>query len=288
MFCSQCGNPIPENSAFCPKCGTPVNGQTPTAPVATIPAQPSAAAKAFNDFLAVLKGVFSTDVVKTVGAQAKSTGLEWLYCVILSILSFALATSVNILEGTSQLLKEVAGGFGGQLLEYMEFPFFSFFGASLLIGILVLAAVTGGIWLVAKLVSKKNVSIICTLNLVGAATLPLSICYIANMLLGLIWFPLPIAISVVALIMTLILLYAGFQKLEKPEVSPFYPYAALVAVAVIVAALMSFLLYKAVITGWIEDLTGSILGGLGDLFGQGGLGGLGGLGDLGGLGSLFQ
>lgn len=327
MFCQQCGNNVPEGSAFCPVCGASAQPQAAPAPQAyaapqgyaapapqyaapaqqpypqqgyapvqqpypqqgyapaqpgypqqpyypAAPAQPSAMSKAFAAFTAVLKGVFSKDVVKTVGNQAKSTGMEWLIGIIISVLTFALATPINVLEGISQMVRKVGGGLGGMVLKYIRFPFFSFFGASLLIGILVLAALTVGVWLVAKLVSKKEVPFTCALNLVGAATLPLSICYAANMLLGLIWVPLAIAVSIIAMIMTLILLYVGFQKLEKPVVSPFYPYAALTAVVVIVAVLMGFLLYKAVITGWVGNIAGNALGGLG------GLGGLGDLGDL--------
>lgn len=291
MFCQKCGNALADGSAFCPACGTAINAQPSATPAPeaftpqgapeqgypqqshypTAPAQPSAAAKAFSGFVNVLKGIFSKNVVKVIGSQAKSTGPEWLIGIIISILSFALATPVNILEGFSQLIKDISGGLGGMVMKYIQFPFFSFFGASLLIGIVVLAAMVGGIWLLAKLVAKKNVPFICVLNLVGAATLPLSICYVANMLLGLIGIFLPIAVSVVAIIMTFVLLYVGFQKLEKPLVSPFYPYTALTAAVVVIAVLMSVLLYKAVITDWVGVLTSSALSGLGDLANMGGL-----------------
>lgn len=261
MFCSQCGKEIPEGAVFCPGCGVSTDPQAAPVAQATatpVPAQPSAASKIFASFLAVVKGVFSKDIVKTVGSQAKNTDLTWIIGIALAVLSFAFAMPVNILQGISYIIKSAAGEMGSAVMEYLKFPFFSFFGTSLLVSILTLAAVIGGLWLVAKLVSKKNVSWFCVLNLVATATLPLSACYIVNMLLGLIWMPLTIIVSVTALFMTVVLLYAGMQKLEKPEVSPFFAFTGFVAVAVIVAVVASALLYKGVFSDWIGGLANSI------------------------------
>lgn len=264
MFCSQCGKEVPEGAAFCAGCGTPVGAApaAPAAPVATAEAKPSAVMKVLNSFLAILKGVFSGDVVKTVGAQAKNTGFEWIVGIALTVLTFTVAMSVNFLQGVSQLVKGIAGGMGSQLMEYIGFPFLGIFGVSLLIGLITTGAVVAGMWLLAKLVAKKNVSWFSVLNLVATATLPLSACYIVNMLLGLIWLPLPIIVSVVALMMTVVLLYIGFQKLEKPVLAPFYPFTALIAAVTIVALLLSYLLYGSVLSVWIKGLSGGLMGGL--------------------------
>ncbi len=261
MFCYQCGKEIPEGAAFCPGCGTSVNPQSAPTAQAT-PVQPSAASKVFTSFFAVVKGVFSNDIVKTVGTQAKNTDFTWIIGIALSLLSFAFAMPVNILQGISYLIKSITGEFGGSVMKYLKFPFFAFFGTSLLVSLLTLGAVIGGLWLVAKIVTKKNVSWFCVLNLVATATLPLSACYIVNMLLGLIWMPLTIIVSITALFMTIVLLYAGMQKMEKPEVSPFFAFAGFVAVVVIVAVLASFLLYKGVFGSWI----GNAMNSMGSLF----------------------
>lgn len=247
MFCSKCGKEISDNAAFCPGCGTATNAQAApvsAAPVATAEAKPSVFAQLFGSFLNVLKGVFSKNIVKTVGDQAKNTGLEWVFGIALSLLSFAFAVPVNLVELAADA--EIDEGF----------PFFGFFGMSLLIGVLVLGATVAGLWLLAKLVTKKDVAWPCVLNMVATATLPLSLCYIANMLLGLIWWPLPMVATIVALFMTGILLYAGFQKLEKPETSPFFPFIALVAVLVVVALLLCALLYKAPFKAYTEKFYG--------------------------------
>lgn len=249
MFCSKCGKEISDNAAFCPGCGTATNAQAaPAAPVSAAPvataAKPSVFAQLLASFLNILKGVFSKNIVKTVGDQAKNTGLEWVFGIALSLLTFAFAAPVNIVELAADA--EIDEGF----------PFFGFFGMSLLLGVLVLGVTVAGLWLLAKLVTKKEIAWPCVLNMVATATLPLSVCYLANMLLGLIWWPLPMVATVIALFMTGILLYAGFQKLEKPEVSPFFPYMALVAVVVIISLLLAALLFKAPFKAYTEKFYG--------------------------------
>lgn len=246
MFCPKCGKEMADTAAFCPGCGNPVNGQAApaSAPVATAVAQPSVFMVLLNKFLAIFKSLFTPNVVKVVGEQSKNTGLEWVFGIALSVLSFAFAMPVNILQTVSQMTDGAAND---------EFPFFSFFGASILVAILVLGAVVAGLWLLTKLVAKKNVPWPCVLNMVATATLPLSLCYIANMLLGLIWWSLPVLVSIVALFMTGLLLYAGFQKLEKPEVSPFYPFAVFLLAVVVIALVFSTLLYKGSCNVWTDS-----------------------------------
>lgn len=247
MFCPKCGKEMADTAAFCPGCGNPVNGQAApaSAPVATAAAKPSVFMQLLNSFLAILKGLFSPNVVKTVGEQAKNTGLEWAFGIGLAVLSFAFALPVNVLE--------TAAVFDGE----ENFPFFGFFGMGLLFSILVLGATVAGIWLLAKLVTKKNVAWPCVLNMVATATIPLSLCYIANMILGLIWWVLPYVVTIVALFITVILLYAGFQKLEKPEISPLYPFTGLVAAVVIIALLFGALLFKAPFEAYTNDFYGA-------------------------------
>ncbi len=281
MFCYNCGKEMPEGSAFCANCGAAANGQ----PAAAVPVAVEKKPSLFASFLAILKSVFSKNVVKTVGAQAKNTGKEWMIGGALSVLSFALAFALNVLEGLDALisfaLDSAAGSMGamgammsqvkGQIMDALAYPFFSFFGAGLLVGLITFAAAVAGIWLLTKLVAKKDASWICVLNLVATATIPLSACYVANMLLGLIWFPLPIVISLLAMCMTIVLLYVGFQKLEKPEVSPFYPYTALVAVLVVVAFGIGSLVFKGVAEAWlgrIMSTVGGLLGNSMDIFGN--------------------
>lgn len=282
MFCSNCGNQVQEGSQFCPNCGTSLVQQSAPAPETVAeqaaptqetvvqqpaPTQPSAVMVMMKSFLSIIKGVFSKNIVKIVGEQAKNTGNEWIIGIALSVLTFSLALPVNILQGVTQLIKSVAGGLlSSGVMSYIKFPFFAFFGVSLLIGLVVAGGVVLGLRVMTTIVAKKNVSWICVLNLVSTATIPLSACYIVNMILGLIWAPLPAFVSIVALFMTIVLLYVGAQKLEKPVASPFYPYTIVVAIIVAVAFLLSFLLLKSVFTSWLGSALGSGLDLLGSYF----------------------
>jgi len=266
MFCPKCGTQLPNDAVFCSNCGSsiaaaapvapqaptyqaaPVAPQAPTyqapagtpvyqTPVATAPVQPSAVVKVLGSFANILKGIFSNNAVTTIGNQAKNTGLEWIIGIILAVLSFSFAMPVTLLE----LLPEGSSE---------DYPFFGFFGMSMLLSVLVLGATAAGIWLMANIVTKKNVRWSCVLNVVSTATLPLSFCLILNMLLGLLWWPLTAVTSIVALFASVILLYAGFQKLEKPVTSPFYPFIILLTILVSVTILLSFLLYGVVFSSW--------------------------------------
>lgn len=287
MFCSNCGNQIQEESQFCSSCGAPVAQQsvsetveqqpvqelTEQQPVPEVVAQqaivtqPSAAGVLMKSFWGIVKDVFSKNIVKTVGEQAKNTGNEWIVSLVISVLSFAFAFSVNINQIITSIIKDVAGEMiSSGIISYLKYPFFSFFGVSLLIGLIVLAVVVLGIRVMATIVTKKCISWVCVLNVVGAATIPLSACYIANMILGIIWAPITAFVSIVALLMTVVLLYVGVQKLEKPVTSPFYPFTIVVAVIVGVAVLISFLLLKEVFMSWIGSALGSELDLLGSYF----------------------
>lgn len=291
MFCSNCGKKVEEGAQFCVSCGAnlgqkpapeivvqqdatevPVQQVVPEASVqqpvpGVVPQQPSAAEVMLKSLLAIIKGLFSKNIVRTVGEQAKNTGNEWIFGIILSLLSFTMAFSVNVLQGTKQFIKSVAGGLlGDGVMEYIKFPFGPILGMSFLIGIVVVAFVIVGIRVMATLVAKKKVSWICVLNLVGSATIPLSFCYIVNMILGIIWIPLPIIVSIVALPMTIVLLYVGSQKLEKPVVSPFYPFTIIVAIVVTIALLLFFVLFKSILADWMGSILGSGLNMLGSFF----------------------
>ena len=292
MFCSHCGSQVPDGAAFCAACGTPANGQgaavqTAVAPAA--PVAPAAGSTVFKDFLGMVKGFFSKDVMKTVGVEAKSTGKEWIVALALSVLMFALATTVNVIE--------MVGSTGFKMMGYMGAGFFKIFGIGLLVGLITAGATFGAVYLLMAAFMKKKVSPMAILNLIGVATLPLTVCQVLNMLLGVIWFPLVVVASIVAVLMSVLMLYVGVQKMEKLDKSPFYPFVLVLALVIIVAGLFGYLLYKGVATtalaglmmGGVGDLMGGLMGGMGDLGGlMGGLGDLGSsLGGLGDLGSMF-
>ena len=237
-FCSNCGKELADGTAFCSACGNPVNGRPVTyAPPAYAPSEPSAFALAFKSFLNTFLKLFSKNVPETIGNQAKNTGLDWIFGIALTLMIFIFAAPVNILEAASN-----AFNVDIDMLLY-GFPFWGMVGISIVVFALVVGALVVGMWLAAKIVSKKDISFLNALNVVSTALLPLSLCFTVNMLLGLIWTPLVLLVTAVALLMTIIWLYIGFVKLTESEGLPFYSFIILMAGVACVALLAVWLLY---------------------------------------------
>ena len=230
MFCSKCGKEIANDAAFCPACGNAVNAPAASsaAPVATAPAEPSAFSVACGKFLGILKGVFSADATKTLATQAKNTGLEWIFGLSLAIVTFVLYRVIAVAHAASYF----SGG-----------AFFQHFAKNLFLSIFVLGAVLFGMWVMTKLVTRKDIPWLCILNVLGTATLPLSACCLLNMLLCLLWAPLAAFVSIIGQVMSLLLLYTGFEKLEKPAISPLYPFTLVTVFALLVEQLMRYILF---------------------------------------------
>ncbi len=307
MFCKNCGKQLAEGTKFCDGCGAPIESAPAQQPAqqgfapAQQPAQqgfapaqqpvPAAPNPMFTNFAAAIKGFFSPQVVKAMGVAAKSKTLEWIFFVIASVLSFALSATIDIRHMLSSLLPDFAGA--STVVNYL-LPFFSLFGINLLIGLLTYVAVACGIWVVTACVYKKQVAFFAVLNMVGFASIPLTLVSIVNMVAGL-WLPLGIVLFIAGVIMSCVLLYIGIQKLEKLDKTPFFSYSIVMLIVVVVALLATFLLYKAMISSVISGLlsdVGGLLGGSNGLDsllgGSNGLGSLfGGSGGLGNLSSLF-
>lgn len=267
MFCSKCGNQIPEGAAFCSVCGTAVTQPAPSAqpavqpvvqpPVQPVmqplvqpqaaaqPAKPNVAVEVLKDFLKVVKGVFSKDAVKTVSSEAQSSGFEWIVMLGLWMVTFILSLAVNI----QQML--------GAAADYIDI-----FGKAILanwaIAVVAGAATVFGIYGLLKVLFQKDVHLMAVLNMVGTAMLPLTAAYLINMLLGLIWVPLVTIVSFTALFMTIVLLYVGIQKLAKLDKSPFYAFHLLMGVVVFITVVVSYLCYKSVFSSAVSSMFGSL------------------------------
>ena len=287
MFCKNCGAQLNDDAKFCTSCGNVVAAEVPAPQpeVQTVPQQPvqpvyqqpvqpvqpvyqqpmyqqpvapAQPNPAVTNFVAALKSFFRNPMATVAGA-AKSNTHEWALLAGLNVLIYALATAVVGLEMLTQLIKSLLGGFGGMVDLGGFYPFFPIFGIGLLTGAAAYFVVALGIWVLVSQIFKKPVTLISVLNLVAVATLP----------------------------MTAICLYNGMQKLDKLDKSPFYGYAVIIALGIIVAGLLSTLHLEA-FKAALEELVGSALGGL--LGGGSGLmGGLmgGSSSSLGGLEGLF-
>ena len=263
MFCKYCGKGLADDAKFCDGCGSRLDG-------VRVESDPSAFGvdirSILGNCLATLKGFFSKNTVKTVGESAKSTGWEWIVFALASALAYALALAVNIKQGINDLL----GSFANITLDTLSdsygveiYNFGNWFLYGLLISIGTYLLMSILLFLVTKYVFKKNVSIVCVLNLVATASLPLTVAYVLNMLLGLMWLPLVIVVSIAALVMTALLLYVGMQKLDKLDTSPLWAYTGIWAVIV---AIILVIICSAV-NAAVEDLVSTASSGLGSMLG---------------------
>ncbi len=305
MYCGNCGNVIADDARFCVHCGATVAPAAPVQPVqpeqyvqqvqpeqyvqpvqqvqpAPVYVQPKPENPMFKNFLSRIKGFFSSQITKELGAAAKSQTMEWILFAVLSVLSFAFAMTIGMRSMVGSLIRsllgtvmESAGGLGammggvaGQASNFMVNLLLNF-GLTLLVSIVVAGftyvAVSMITWLIVSMMYKKNVTIPAVLNMVGYASIPLTIISLLNILVGLIWAPLALILYIVAVIMSVVLLYVGIQKLDKFEVTPYFGFALVVLATVVVAALVGGILYSIVLNVGADKLT-EMSGSITDMF----------------------
>lgn len=263
MYCVNCGKNLADDAKFCDACGAPVASDQAApaaepvaaeAPVITPPVAQVPVAKQnaiTSGFFKTLKGFFSKNTVRTVGESAKSTGMEWLLTALLCCLVYALALALNVKQIIDSTLGALSSMLGGKIYN---FGIWLLYG--LLISILSYFLMSFVLFGTVKLVFKKNVNIHCVFNLVATASLPLATAYVLNIILGFIWIPFIFIFSAAALASTAVLLYAGMQKLDKFETSPFAAYSV---VWIIVAAVL-IIVASICIKSAVESLVGNLLG----------------------------
>ena len=296
LFCSACGAPVPkaETAGADVKSEEAVNGaqaapsaaaapvQTPpvqtatvqTPPVQTPPAQtqpvqapymqaPAAPSQTNIIFSAVgeyIKGFFSGRVTQTVASAAKSKGLQWLVLALANIIIFMISATLNVKYALwSNTIVDVVAS---RLISIWAVLF-----ANLFIGAAVYFALGGLIFGAMRLVFKKPVPYSSVMNMVGYATLPLTMAFIANIILGLIYIPLSLIVYTVAVIMSFCMLYIGIQKFDLLQKTPYFIFMAIVAITVALALLLTFILYGAIIRSGVAYGAGSLIDGLSDLGG---------------------
>lgn len=262
MFCKNCGKELTNETKFCDACGTPV--ETPVQSAEGAGAAPAGQGTAttitippiFANFLPELKALFSKNPTKIVSVAAKSTGFEWAIWAFVSLFSFAFSAALFPL----QIIKDLAGSMGSSVMDYLEYPFGGLFGISLLIGFISYLVFAAGFWGLNCLVHKKMVHPCKALNVFSCALIPLIAAQLLNMLLGLMWIPLTVYTVLFALILLVVLLYVGIQRIEKLETSPAWLFTALIALLMGLVLLIGGSIYGAVIKAMIESAAGSLMG----------------------------
>ena len=91
MFCSKCGNQIPDGSKFCPKCGSQL-GQVP-APAAAPATQPAA-----SPCVAPVRATPGTDVLKIGRIVAAAVAIIAFFLPIVSFGAFGISASMSPMQ----------------------------------------------------------------------------------------------------------------------------------------------------------------------------------------------
>ena len=237
-------------------------GQMPPvqAPYMQVPAAPSQASLVFSAVGEYIKGFFSGRVTQTVASAAKSRGLQWLVLALANIIIFMISATLNVKYALwSNTIVDVVAS---RLISIWAVLF-----ANLFIGAAVYFALGGLIFGAMRLVFKKPVPYSAVMNMVGYATLPLTFAFTANIILGLIYVPLSLIVYTVAVIMSFCMLYIGIQKLDTLQKTPYFIFMAIAAITVVLAFLLTFVLYGAIIRSGVAYGAGSLIDGLSDLGG---------------------
>ncbi len=263
MNCPRCNNPLPQGAAVCHVCGTPIQYVQPQPQPQPqqyaqpqpqpqpqqyaqpqydgqqyyqqqyyqqqyyqAPPQPQEPSKMAN-FGPAFKGIFSKNIIETIKSATKSTGLEWLIFFAMSTVSFALGFTVNMCQMTDMAIS--------------RFPFFKMFAVNLFAGAAIFMLTVLAIRIISGIGSKEKIAFTSVLNMVGTATVPLSIVYTFNILLGAVFFALVPLFSITALFLTVVLLFEGTKELNQRDNDPFFAFAIALLVLVINAVLVTLL-----------------------------------------------
>jgi hypothetical protein len=193
MFCKQCGAQVEASAAACPKCATPLVEASTSA--AAVTDKVKAASK--DTLQAFLK--FATDPVGGLSVAYQSLGSAR----ALSVgISFGIVFSICVLLGSLRLIPDFARppGAGGffRLLVSASVPFPSLVGAGAL----------------ARLVSRGKGGLSNDCFVAGASLLPFGFAILLSSVLGAGNMELIGALTVFALCLTVLMLFAGCTRIS--------------------------------------------------------------------------
>ena len=278
MFCNNCGKQLPDGSLFCDGCGSslannaPVQPQQPMyeqpqQPMYNQPQQPmynqqpygqqpygqpggyynNTPNPIFSNFVATLKGIFSRNAATTLANSAKSMSNEW----IISLSAFALMFGLSPMLFFNELINSELHGY------YHVSPNGKVFLLFTLLGALAVAASALTIFAFMRGYYHRNVSIVPVLNVVGAATLPVTAVLIVNLIFGFMGTTgLYIAafLLFISMLFCVVLTYEGMQGLDAIGVKPLYSYLTSCSVVTVVILLFGYLFLKSLVEDALYSL----------------------------------
>lgn len=255
MFCKNCGKEIKDSATFCPYCGTNT-GNTSANPTV----QPATQSVVFPNMGKWIKAFFSKQIVNNLEAVAKDTSLTGLVGLIFEICAVAMYLALVPVKTISSVSSFFGGGsFGDSFGRF----FSGLFGQFFFVAFIVLALLA--VLYIVLAINHKKVGIKQVLNLMFYSLLPLGVVFAAGFVCTLLSMIFGLLIIMVfmgpAYLMTVILLYKGFNKLDTFENEPFYSFT----LCSMLFTLFVFIILVVYASIGISSAVSNVSRGLGDL-----------------------
>ena len=255
MFCKNCGKEIKDTAAFCPYCGASTGNTSKN---------PGTGSVIFPNMGKWIKAFFSKQVVNNLEVVAKDTSLTGLIGLLFEACAVAALFALIPVKTISSVSSFFGGGnFGDSVGRFFSGLFGQFFFVAF-----ILAALLAVLYIVLA-VNHKKVGIKQVLNLMFYSLLPLGVVFAGGFVGTLLSMILGLLIIMVflgpAYLMTIILLYKGFNKLETFENEPFYSFTLF---SMLFALFVLIIIAICASIGISSALTNASqgLGGLSDIF----------------------
>ncbi len=217
MFCNNCGKELSDNATFCSGCGNQVGAAPAAAPAAANSSLPPILARLISQ---VTNFFTKKDPVGVVANSAKDNSFSGAILAIFGALMFAISAMVNINQGMLSYYKNVYDDMWSKKIEeelVKKFPSGTSFGMFLLLAVIVYVVASAMVYVASTKVAKKQISFGGAMNVVAYASIPMIVVSILNMILGLIWFALPVFVMLLAVCATLCIIGASVDKISESE-----------------------------------------------------------------------
>ncbi len=207
-----------------------------------------------GDVFNLFRRTISKNTVKEVSLSAKNNSILWVFVLLIECIINAFAVTVVVRRSIYTITNNLYKSFVSSGISYGDFSkslkelglgFFSLFSRTFFIGIAGFFVTVGLIYILLK-ICKKTFALNNIGNMVSTAAIPLSFFSIINILLSFILPQSTLLFYFVALLSVYMLMYFGFQKIDKFNESPFWIYMTFIFVLLIAYYLITKILMSGV------------------------------------------